>query len=49
MNGKISAITLIPVEAVIIMMLLVINLSKRENMLEFNNSLENISSIDKIK
>ena len=48
-TGKISAITLIPVVAVIIMMISVITLSKRENFLEFENSLENISSIDQIK
>ena len=48
-TGKISAITLIPVVVVIFMMFLVINLSKRENMSEFNNSLENIKNIDKIK
>jgi len=47
--GKISIITLIPVVGVIIMMLSVISLSKRENMSEFNSSLENIESIDKIK
>ena len=47
--GKISAITLIPVLGVIIVMLSVIILSKRENMSEFNSSLENIDSIDKIK
>ena len=49
MIGKISIITLIPVVGVIIMMLSVIILSKRENMTEFNNSLDNIDSIDKIK
>ena len=49
MIGKISIITLIPVIAVIIMMLSVITLSKRENMSEYNSSLENIESIDKIK
>ena len=49
MSGKISIITLIPVIGVIIMMLSVIVLSKRENMKEFNSSLENIESIDKIK
>ena len=49
MIGKISVITLIPVVAVIIMMLSVITLSKRENMTEFNKSLENIESIDNIK
>ena len=47
--GKISIITLIPVIGVIIMMISVIVLSKRENMKEFNSSLENISSIDIIK
>ena len=49
MTGKISIITLIPVIGVIFMMFSVITLSKRENMTEFNNSLENIESIDKIK
>ena len=49
MTGKISVITLIPVIGVIIMMVSVIILSKRENISEFNNSLENIDSIDKIK
>ncbi|WP_415304206.1 glycosyltransferase family 2 protein [Candidatus Pelagibacter sp. Uisw_090] len=48
-TGKISVITLIPVIGVIVLMLSVITLSKRENMSEFNNSLENIDSIDKIK
>ena len=48
-SGKISVITLIPVIGVIIMMLSVIILSKRENMTEFSSSLENIESIDKIK
>jgi len=49
MIGKISFITLIPVIGVVIMMLSVIILSKRENMLEFDISLENIKSVDKIK
>ena len=49
MIGKISIITLIPVIGVITMMLSVISLSKRENMFEFNRSLENISNIDIIK
>ena len=48
-TGKISVITLIPVLGVIIMVFSVITLSKRENISEFNNSLENIESIDKIK
>ena len=47
--GKISAITIIPVIAVIVMMLSVIILSKRENMSEFNNSLDNIKKIDTLK
>ena len=47
--GKISVITLIPVLGVIIMMVSVIILSKRENISEFNSSLENIDTIDKIK
>ena len=49
LTGKISVITLIPVLGVIVMMISVIILSKRENMSEFNSSLENIESIDKIK
>ena len=49
MIGKISVITIIPVVAVIVMMLSVFILSKRENMSEYNSSLENIESIDKIK
>ena len=47
--GKISIITLIPVIGVIIMMFSVIILSKRENMSEFNNSLDNIKEIEKLK
>ena len=47
--GKISIITLLPVVGVIIMMLSVVILSKRENMSEYNSSLENIESIDRIK
>jgi len=47
--GKISIITLIPVIGVIIMMISVISLSKRENMLDFKNSLDNIESIIKTK
>jgi glycosyltransferase involved in cell wall biosynthesis len=47
--GNISLITLIPVVGVIVMMILVIILSRRENMSEFISSLENIGSIDKIK
>ena len=48
-TGKVSAITLIPVIGVIIMMLSVIILSKRERMSEFNNSLDNIKEIEKLK
>jgi hypothetical protein len=47
--GKVSVITLLPVMAVIIMIISVIILSRRENLSEFNKSLENIESIDKIK
>ena len=46
---KISIITLIPVIVVIIMMLSVIILSKRENMSEFNSSLDNIKEVEKLK
>jgi hypothetical protein len=46
---NISAITLLPVIAIIIMMISVILLSRRENISELNNSLENIKSIDTIK
>ena len=44
--GKVSVITLLPVMAVIIMIISVIILSRRENLSEFNKSLENIGSID---
>ena len=47
--GNISIVTFIPVVAILIMMISVIILSRRENMKEFNSSLENIESIDKIK
>jgi len=49
MIGKISIITIIPVIGVIIMMLAIITLSKRENISEYNSSLENIESINRIK
>jgi len=48
-TGNISIVTLIPVIGVIIMIFLVFTLSKRENMLEFKSSLNNIESIDKLK
>jgi len=44
-----SIVTLIPVVAVITMLISTMVLSKRENMLEFNESLKDIQSIDKIK
>ena len=47
--GKISVITLIPVIGVIIVMISVIILSRRENMSEFNNSLDNIQKIYTLK
>ena len=46
---KMSLITLIPILAVVIMIFVVIKLSKRENILELNNSLKNIENIYKIK
>jgi len=46
--GKISFITLIPAIAVTMMMTAVIILSKRENISEFNNSLDNIKNIENI-
>ena len=48
-TGKISVITLMPVIGVIIMMISVIILSKRENISEFNSSLDNIVNIDILK
>jgi polyisoprenyl-phosphate glycosyltransferase len=47
--GKISVITLIPVIGVIVMMISVVILSNRENMSEFNSSLDNIKAIEKLK
>ena len=49
MIGKISIITLIPVIGVVVMMISVIILSNRENMSEFNSSLENIKETEKLK
>jgi hypothetical protein len=49
MIGKISIITLIPVIGVITMMVSVIILSRRENILEFNKSLDNIEKINILK
>ena len=47
--GKISVITLVPVIGVIMMMIFVIIFSRRENVSEFNNSLDNIEKIDSLK
>jgi glycosyltransferase involved in cell wall biosynthesis len=47
--GKISVITLIPVIGAVVMMISVIILSNRENISEFNSSLENIKETDKLK
>jgi glycosyltransferase involved in cell wall biosynthesis len=47
--NNLSLITLLPVIGVVIMIISVIILSQRENILEFENSLENISSIDQLK
>ncbi|MDA9066035.1 glycosyltransferase [Candidatus Pelagibacter sp.] len=48
-TGKISAITLIPVIGVFVMMVSVIILSNRENMAEYNSSLDNIKETEKLK
>ena len=47
--GNISLITLLPVIGVVIIMISVIIISQRENIKEFENSLENISSVDQLK
>jgi hypothetical protein len=47
--SNLSLITLLPVIGVVIMMISVIILSQRENINEFENSLENISSVDQLK
>ena len=47
--ANLSLIILLPVIGVIIMMILVIILSQRESIIEFENSLENISSVDQLK
>ena len=47
--GKISFITLIPVFLVVLMMSSVVILSRRENLSDFNNSLENIEKINQLK
>ena len=48
-SDNISTVTLIPVVAIVVVMISGIVLSRRENMSEFNNSLENIQTIDQIK
>jgi len=48
-TGKMSAVIFIPIVGVIIMIISVIILSRREKILEFNNSLDNIQTIDQIK
>ena len=47
--GSLSVITLLPIIGVIVMMIFVNILSKRENMSELNNSLDNIKEIEKLK
>ena len=44
-----SLITAIPLILLLVMIYLISDLALRENITEFNNSLENIESIDKIK
>ncbi len=46
--GKISVITLIPIITIIFMIISVIILSRRENILDFNNSLNNIENVEDI-
>jgi len=45
----ISVVTLIPVALVIVMIISVFSLSRRENITELNNSLENINNIENLK
>ena len=46
---NISVVTLIPVALVIFMIFSVFILSRRENIIELNNSLENINNIENLK
>jgi len=46
---KISLITLLPVISVLFFVIIILYLSKRENIEEYNDCLKNISNIDKIK
>ena len=48
-HQNISAIMLIPLPLVVLLLVLVFSISKRENLNELNNSLDNISNIDSIK
>tara|TARA_Y100000817_G_C16823272_1_gene529936 strand:- start:311 stop:1180 length:870 start_codon:yes stop_codon:yes gene_type:complete len=48
-SGNITYITSIPLIAVIIFLISVLRLSKRENLIEYKNSLENIKNIENIK
>ena len=48
-HQNISTIMLIPIPLVALLVALVFLISKRENLNELNNSLENISNIDSIK
>ena len=48
-SSNLSLITFLPVIGIIIMMISVIILSQRENIIEFENYLENISSVDQLK
>ena len=48
-HQNISAIMLIPIPLIILLIVLVFSISKRENLELLKNSLSNISSIDNIK
>ena len=48
-NDKLTIITLIPVVLIIVLIFLVLSISKRENLIEINNSFLNILKIDTIK
>ena len=48
-HQNISAIMLIPIALVVLLIVLVFSISKRENLNELNSSLDNILNIDTIK
>ena len=48
-SQNISVVTLIPVALVIFMIFSVFILSRRENIIELNNSLENINNVENLK